>query len=186
MLGDGDRVSGASFTVDPARRAEFLRALKGVPRVGWVAVKESLRRNFEETTAASINLIQMIYLVFATVVAFGVVYNNASISLAERSRELATLRVVGFSKGEVAAVLVLELVMLALAAVPIGLLLGTGFATGIVTQVNTETVRLPLVLTAHNYAFAVLVVTLASILSGWLVLRRLSRLNLVGALRAPE
>jgi putative ABC transport system permease protein len=186
LLGEGDLVTGASFAVDAAERGAFLRALKTVPRVGWVAIKESLRRNFEETTAASINLIQTIYLTFATVVAFGVVYNNARISLAERSRELATLRVIGFSQREVGAVLVTELVLLALCAVPCGLLLGSGFATAIVTQVNTETVRLPLVFTARNYAFAVLVVTVASTLSGLLVLRRLNQLNLVGALRAPE
>ena len=186
LLGEGDLVTGASFTVDGAQRGEFLRALKTVPRVGWIAVKESLRENFAKTTAASINLIQGIYLTFATVVAFGVVYNNARISLAERGRELATLRVIGFSEREVGAVLVTELVLLALAAVPMGLLLGTGFAMAIVQQVNTETVRLPLVFTTHNYAFAVMVVTTASTLSGLLVLRRLSQLNLVGALRAPE
>ena len=186
LLGEGDVVTGASFTVDGARRRDFLRALKEVPRVGWVAVKETLRANFAKTTATSINLIQTIYLSFATVVAFGVVYNNARISLAERSRELATLRVIGFSQREVGAVLVTELVLLALCAVPLGLLIGTGFATAIVTQVNTETVRLPLVFTLRNYAFAVLVVTIASTLSGMLVLRRLNQLNLVGALRAPE
>lgn len=186
LLGEGNVVTGASFTVDAAHRAEFLRALKTVPRIGWVAIKESLRANFAKTTAASINLIQTIYLTFATVVAFGVVYNNARISLAERSRELATLRVIGFSQREVGAVLVTELVLLALCAVPLGLLIGTGFATAIVQQVNTETVRLPLVFTAHNYAFAVLVVTIASTLSGLLVLRRLNQLSLVGALRAPE
>ena len=186
LLGEGDVVTGASFTVDSAQKADFLRALKTVPRIGWVVIKESLRENFAKTTAASINMIQTIYLTFATIVAFGVVYNNARISLAERSRELATLRVIGFSQGEVGAVLVTELVILALCAVPLGLLLGTGFATAIVTQVNTETVRLPLVFTARNYAFAVLVVTIASTLSGMLVLRRLNQLNLVGALRAPE
>jgi len=186
LLGEGDLVTGASFTVDAMQRGAFLRALKTVPRVGWVAIKESLRRNFEQTTAASINLIQTIYLTFATVVAFGVVYNNARISLAERSRELATLRVIGFSQREVGAVLVTELVLLVLCAVPLGLLVGTGFATAIVTQVNTETVRLPLVFTTRNYAFAVLVVTIASTLSGLFVLRRLNQLNLVGALRAPE
>lgn len=186
LLGEGDVVTGASFTVDGARRAEFLRALKAVPRVSWVAVKETLRENFATTTAQHINMIQMIYLTFATVVAFGVVYNNARISLAERSRELATLRVIGFSQREVGAVLVTELVILALLAVPLGLLIGTGFATGIVQQVNTETVRLPLVFTVRNYAFAVMVVSIASTLSGLLVLRRLNELNLVGALRAPE
>lgn len=186
LLGEGDVVSGASFTVDPAHRAEFLHALREIPRVGWVAVKESLRANFRKTTAASINLIQKIYLAFATVVAFGVVYNNARISLAERARELATLRVIGFSRREVGAVLVTELVILALVAVPVGLLLGTGFAKVILSSVNTETVRLPLVLTVRNYAFAVMVVSLASTLSALMVLRKLNHLDLVGALKAPE
>jgi putative ABC transport system permease protein len=186
LLDEGDVLTGASFKVDPARRRDFLRALKGIPRVNWVAIKESLRANFRQTTAASIGLIQTIYLVFATVVAFGVVYNNARISLAERARELATLRVIGFSRREVGAVLVTELVALALVAVPLGLLVGTGFATVILRQVNTETVRLPLVLTASNYAFAVLVVTVASALSALFVLRKLNQLDLVGALKAPE
>ena len=186
LLGEGDIITGASFTVDQSRRPEFMRALKDIPRVSWVAIKNSLRENFRKTTAASIGLIQKIYMVFAMVVAFGVVYNNARISLAERARELATLRVIGFSRREVGAVLVTELVILALVAVPLGLLVGTGFATGILRAVNTETVRLPLVLTASNYAFAVLVVTIASIFSALFVLRKLNQLNLVGALKAPE
>ena len=186
FLGEGDTINGASFTIDAARRAEFLRALKDIPTVSWVGIKNSLRENFRRTTAASIGLIQKIYLVFAMVVAFGVVYNNARISLAERARELATLRVIGFSEREVGAVLLTELTLLAIVAVPIGLLLGTGFATGIVHSVNTETVRLPVLFTARNYAFAVLTVTAASAVSALVVLRRLRQLNLVGALKAPE
>ena len=84
------------------------------------------------------------------------------------------------------AVLITELVLLALCAVPLGLLVATVFASVILGSINTETVRLPLVLTPWNYAFAVLVVTTASALSAILVLRRLHQLNLVGALKAPE
>jgi putative ABC transport system permease protein len=115
-----------------------------------------------------------------------VVYNSARISLAERARELATLRVIGFSRGEVGTVLITELVILALAAVPLGLLVGTGFAKTILGAVNTETVRLPLILTAQNYAVAALVVVIASTLSALSVLRRLNHLDLVGVLKAPE
>jgi putative ABC transport system permease protein len=186
LLQEGDLVSGASVTLDMSDRAAFLRELKGIPRVSWVGIKETLRENFRRTTAASINLIQSVYLLFATVVAFGVVYNNARISLAERARELATLRVIGFSEREVGSVLVSELALLAAAAVPIGLVLGSGFARGIIQLVNTETVRLPAILTVHNYAFAVLTVTAASALSAVVVLRRLKRLDLVSALKAPE
>lgn len=186
LLDEGDLVSGASVTIDMSRRRDFLHALKEIPKVSWVGIKESLRENFRKTTAASINLIQSIYLTFAMVVAFGVVYNNARISLAERARELATLRVIGFSQREVGAVLLTELSILAAIAVPIGLLLGTGFARAILKLVNTETVRLPTILTPHNYAFAVLTVTIASTVSALIVLRRVRRLDLVGALKAPE
>jgi putative ABC transport system permease protein len=186
FLEEGDVITGANLGVDKSRHADFMRALKGIPRVSWVAVKESLRENFRTTTGARINLIQGIYLTFAVIVAFGVIYNNARISLAERGRELATLRVIGFSQREVAGVLVTELVILALIAVPLGLLLGTGFASGIVRMVNTETVRMPLVLTARNYAFASLVITVASAFSAIIVLRALKKLNLVSALKAPE
>ena len=186
LLGEGDIVTGASFRVDAARWGEFLRALKEVPRVGWVVIKDALRANFRKTTAASIGLIQKIYGIFATVVAFGVVYNNARISLAERARELATLRVIGFSQREVGTVLITELVILALIAVPLGLFLGTGFARTIIGQVNTETVRLPLTLTAHNYAVATLTVAIASTLSAFYVLRKLKQFDLVSVLKAPE
>ena len=151
-----------------------------------VAIKESLRDSFKKTTAASINLLQSIYLALATVVAFGVVYNNAQISLAERARELATLRVIGFSRREVGAVLITELVTLAVIAVPLGLLLGTGFSIVILQQVNTETVRLPIIFTAQNYAIAALIITVASTASALFALRKLNQLNLIGALRAPE
>jgi len=83
-------------------------------------------------------------------------------------------------------VLITELAILALIAWPLGLLLGTGFASGIVSAVNTETVRLPVIFTLHNYAFATLVVALAATISALLVLRRLKQLNLVGVLKAPE
>jgi len=186
LLGEGDVINAATFTIDASRKPEFLRALKGIPRVSWVAIKDSLRENFRQTTATNISVIQKIYMFFATVVAFGVVYNNARISLAERARELATLRVIGFSQREVGSVLITELVILSAIAVPFGLLLGTGFAAGIVRAVNTETIRLPLVLTANNYASAALVVVIASVVSAAVVLRNLGHLNLVGALKAPE
>lgn len=186
LLGEGDRVTGASFCVDPLRRADFLRALKDLPRVSWVAIKESLRENFRRTTAASISLFQKVYLVLAIIVSFGVVYNNARISLAERARELATLRVIGFSRREVGGVLLTELSVLGALALPLGLVIGTGFATAIVTAVNTETVRVPVVLTPSNYAFAALAVLVASAGSALVVLRRLNRIDLVSALKAPE
>src|SRR5439155_20288742 len=127
LLGEGDIISGANFRVDSVSWNKFMLALKGIPRVSWVAIKESLREKFRSTTAASIGLIQKIYMGFAVIVAFGVVYDNARLSLAERARELAPLRVIGVSGSEVGAVLVTELIIPALLAVPLGLLVGTCF-----------------------------------------------------------
>lgn len=186
MLQEGDRVSGAHLTVAASEWRAFLTEVKRTPKVAGVAVKDTMRESFRSTTAESIGLIQMIYLTFATVVAFGIVYNSARISLSERARELATLRVLGFSQGEVGAVLVGELVLLTLAALPLGLLFGSGMAKAILTSVNTETVRLPLVLTWSNYAFAVLVVATATTGSAILACRKLNRLDLVGVLKARD
>ncbi len=186
LLLEGDRISGAHVVVDKGRWWEFLTAVKNTPRLAGCMIKDSLRDGFRKTTAESIGLLQKIYMLFAIIVAFGIVYNSARISLSERARELATLRVLGFSRGEVGAVLVGELVLLTLIALPLGLVIGSGFAKGILLSVNTETVRLPLVLTAANYAFAVFVVALASALSALFAARKLSDIDLVSALKALD
>jgi putative ABC transport system permease protein len=186
FLGEGDVITGASIGLDMSRRVEFLAALKEIPRVSTVAIKDTMRQSFRETTAKSMDLIQSIYLTFAIIVAFGVIYNNARISLAERARELATLRVIGMTRREVGAILVVELVILALMAVPLGLLLGTGLTAAIVSTVSTETIRLPLVFTTYTYSFAVVTVAIASTLSAFFVLRKLNQLDLIAALKAPE
>src|SRR5205809_440700 len=140
LLLEGDQISGAHIVVDKSRWRDFLDAVKHTPRVAGCVIKDSLREGFRKTTAESIGLLQKIYMIFATIVAFGIIYNSARISLSERSRELATLRVLGFSRGEVGAVLVGELVLLTAIALPLGLIVGSGFAKGILTAVNTETV----------------------------------------------
>jgi putative ABC transport system permease protein len=186
FLGEGDVITGASIGLDFSQRANFLAALKEIPRVSSVAIKETMRQSFRETTAKSMGLLQSIYLTFAVIVAFGVIYNHARISLAERARELATLRVIGMTQREVGTILVVELAILSVLAVPLGLLLGTGLTTLIVGSVNTETIRLPLVFTLYTYTYAVVVVLIASTLSALFVLRKLNQLDLIATLKAPE
>ena len=186
LLLEGDRISGAHLVVNASRWSDFLHAVKNTPRAAGCVIKNSIRDGFRKTTGESIGLLQKMYLLFAIIVAFGIIYNSARISLSERTRELATLRVLGFSRGEVGAVLVGELVLLTVVALPLGLVIGSGFAQGILSSVNTETVRLPLVLTADNYAFAILVVAVASALSAWFAARKLADINLVSALKALD
>ena len=186
LLLEGDLVTGAYIAVDRGRWADFLAAVKETPRATSVVVKEAMRESFRKTTAESIGVLQMIYLLFATLVAFGIVYNSARISLSERARELATLRVLGFTRGEVGAVLVGELTLLALLAVPVGLWVGGWLAQGLLTIVNTETVRLPLVLTLANYSFAASVITVATVVSLLVAARRIREIDLVSALKVRD
>ncbi len=186
LLLEGDTITGAHVVVEKARWEDFLAAVKRTPRLAGCMIKDSLREGFRKTTAESIGLLQKIYMLFATIVAFGIIYNSARISLSERGRELATLRVLGFSRGEVGAVLVGELVVLTLVALPLGLAIGSAFAKGILTAVNTETVRLPLVLTPANYAFAVLVVAIASAASALFAARKVASIHLASALKALD
>jgi len=186
LLDEGDRVSGAYILVESGRWNEFLAALKKTPRAAAVVIKEQMRNSFRRTTAESIGLLQKMYMAFAVLVAFGIVYNSARISLSERQRELATLRVIGFTQREVAAVLVGELAILTLLALPLGLLIGSGFATAVIQTVNTEFVRLPVIFTGANYALATLVVGTAATLSALFASRKLSQLDLVSVLKARD
>ncbi len=186
LLGEGDRINGAYLTVAGGQWQPFLHAVKNTPRAAGVVIKAAMRDSFRQTTAQFMGLLQSIYLIFATVGAFGIVYNSARIALSERQRELATLRVVGFTRGEVGFVLVGELALLTLAALPLGLLFGMGFAAEIVKSINTEFVRLPFILTPASFAYALLVITVASVLSAVLACRYLNRLDLVGVLKAAE
>jgi putative ABC transport system permease protein len=183
---EGDTINGAYIALDHLRWDEFMRKLKDTPAAAVVMVKRAQLAAFRETTGKSIGILRTLYFVLATIVAFGVVYNSARIALSERSRELATLRVVGFSLAEVRGVLVGELTILVLLALPFGLLFGRGLALFIMASFSTETVRLPIVIEPHTYSIAILVVLTASTLSFALVSRMIAKLDMVGVLKARD
>jgi putative ABC transport system permease protein len=186
LMKEGRTISGAHLSVDALQWPQFLEQVKESPRIASLAIKNASRQAFRQSTAEMINLLQGLYFTFSIIVSFGVVYNSARIALAERSRELATLRVVGFHHREVAMVLISELVVLTLVALPVGLLIGTGLAKGIVTAASTETVRLPFMLSARSYATAVLVVLMSSAVAFAVVSRGLRHLDLLGTLKARD
>ena len=186
LMKEGDTINGAYISLDHNRWDEFMRELKDTPRAAVVMVKRDQLNAFRETTGASIGIIRKLYFILATIVAFGVVYNSARIALSERGRELATLRVVGFSLREVRGVLVGELAILVLAALPAGLLFGRGLALFIMSSFSTETVRLPIIITTSTYSIAILVVLTASALSFALVSRMIGKLDMVGVLKARD
>jgi putative ABC transport system permease protein len=123
---------------------------------------------------------------FACVIAFGVVYNGARIALSDRGNELASLRVLGFTRREVIWLLLGEQGVLIVSAVPLGCALGVWIAWILVRRLDTELYRIPLVFEAATFSFALLVVTIAALLSGLLVARRINRLDLIAVLKTRE
>lgn len=186
LLREGDTVTAAALKVDPAALDALTARLKGLPSVAGVAIREVLLANFRTTMAEHMNLIIFFNVLFAGVIAFGVVYNAARVSLSERSRELASLRVLGFTRAEVGRLLVGELALLTLASLPVGLAIGTALGRYIMTIFDNEVYRLPFAITAPRVAWSWLTVLVAAALSALAVRRRLDRLDLVSVLKSRE
>ena len=186
LIQEAGTITGALLTVDSRRLEELYAELKTTPQVAGVAIKDASLESFKHTVAENQLRIQSFNVVFAAVIAFGVVYNTARISLSERSRELATLRVIGFTRGEISAILLGELAIVTLAAIPIGFVVGYGFAALTVWAFESELYRIPLFISRSTYAFAAAVTMIASLVSGLVVRRRLDRLDLIAVLKSKE
>jgi putative ABC transport system permease protein len=186
MVREGDTISGAAMSVDAAARSRFYRDVKAMPAVAGVALREMTLKNFRETMAETMNLQIFFNVLFAGVIAFGVVYNSARVSLSERSHELASLRVLGFTRAEISLILLGELAILTVAALPVGALIGYGLGALIMSGFNNEIYRLSYVVTAPTVAWSFLTVIAAATISGLLVRRRLDRLDLVAVLKRRD
>lgn len=186
MLREGNGISGAFVDVDPRYADKLYETLKETPRVAGVNIKSAALQSFDQTVADNLLIMRSFNILFASVIAFGVVYNSARISLSERSRELATLRVMGFTRGEISAILLGELAVLTFVAIPIGLTMGYGFAAIMTLGLDTELYRIPLVIDRSTYAFATTVIIIATLISGLAVRRRLDHLDLVAVLKSKE
>ena len=186
LMQEGESYSGAYLIVDSDRMEELYRTLKETPRVAGVTVQAAALQSFKDTIRENLLRMQFFNVIFAAIIAFGVVYNTARISLSERSRELATLRVIGFTRGEISAILLGELGVLTLIGIPLGLAIGYGLAATMVWFMETEMFRIPLIVSHFTFAFASSIVIIASLLSGLLVRRKLDHLDLVSVLKSKE
>lgn len=187
LMDEGDLVSGAHLAADPGRIGTLYTALKNTPRVPSVTVKRAALESFRSTVAENLLRMRMFNVIFAVIIAFGVVYNNARIALEERSRELATLRVIGFTRAEISMILLGELAIVTAVAIPAGLILGRGLGWFLITYAyDTEMFRIPLVISRFTYAFAAAVTVAAAAASGMVVRRGLDRLDLVSVLKSKE
>jgi putative ABC transport system permease protein len=186
LLGEPETYSVANLTIDPTRERELFATLKRTPAAVAVDFRKGALASFRQMSDAVAVFIRKVEVVFAIIIAFGVVYNTAKIALAERSRELATLRVLGFTRGEVSAILLGELGVLAAPAVPLGLLIGHWLSRVVVGAWAGERMHPPVIVAASTYGLALVVFVLGVAASALLVRRNLDRLDLVGVLKARE
>lgn len=186
LMREGPMISGAYLMIDAKREGELYRRLKDTPAVAGVGLQTAALRTFRETMAETMDIMISFYVGFGALIAIGVVYNAARISLSERSRELASLRVLGFTRAEVAYILLGELVLLTLAALPLGCVLGYLLAWFLASSFDTELFRVPLAIEPSTYGMAVSTVIAATVAASLIVRRRLDRLDLISALKTRE
>jgi len=186
LMREGNVVSGAYLGLDPGARSEIYAALNGRPRVLGMVANASAIQSFYATIGEFVLFYNMVATVLAGSIGFGVVYNSARIALSERGRELASLRVLGFTHGEIAYILLGELALLSLVAIPVGFLVGVGLIGILVVSFENDLYRLPMILAPSNYALGATVVVASALVSGVLVWRRLGRLDLVAVLKTRE
>lgn len=186
LLSEGDMVNQVSVLVDRAGEPAFLAELNVLPRVLVGISKSLLTRNIEEVSTRNVLIFSAVLSVFAVIIAIGVVYNNARIALAERAWELASLRVIGFTRAEVSGFLLGELALQIVLALPLGMLMGYGLASAIVELIKNDEFYFPMVISPATYAYAVWCVLIAGLASALIVRRRIDRLDLIGVLKTRE
>lgn len=186
MTGLGSGVTALRLMLDAAEKDKLMRQLKQVPSVGSISTRAESVASLRETMARSMMIVIDFYIALGTVITFGVTYNFARISLSERSRELASLRVLGFTRGEVAYLLLGEMALLLVAALPAGCLGGYGLAAFLSAAMETKLFRVPFIVAPRTFGIAMTIVLSAAILSALVVARRVHELDLVAVLKARE
>jgi len=186
VMREQGRLNGAYVKLDENRSKDFFRAVKDTPGIIGVSIASTTLQSFRDTMAENVLVMTLFNVVFAGVIAVGVVYNAARISLSERARELASLRVLGFTLGEVSFILLGELAILTVVALPLGCGLGYGMAWLWTLSLDTDLYRIPLEVSKQTYGFSALVVILAALASGLATFRQIGKLDMVQALKTRE
>ncbi|MEP2791832.1 MAG: FtsX-like permease family protein, partial [Kangiellaceae bacterium] len=186
LLDEAPKISGVSVQIDDNYAAVLFKQLKQIPQIVGLNIVSVLRRIFDEIMAE--NLLKMVTtnIFFASIISFGVIYNTARIALSERARELASLRVLGLTRKEVAYILFGELGFIALVSLPIGLWFGIILSKAMSSALETELFRIPLYINNSTYGYSVLVVLISALISFYLVWRQVESIDLVSAQKGVE
>ncbi len=186
LMRQAPQIGMANLTLDPTRHDRFHAAVKDLPLLAGTVMLGDTRRSFEDTIEQNITISTIIYMSIAVLITVGVTYNSARIQLSERARDLASLRILGFTKAEVGYILLGETALLAILAQPLGWLLGAGLAAAMVSGFESDLYSIPLVLNRDTFTWASCVVLAAAGASALLVLRRLGGLDLIEVMKTRE
>jgi putative ABC transport system permease protein len=186
LLEEGNQSTWYALALERGREPELLEASKQLPRVVGAFSKATLLRNMQDISARNVRIMSTILTLFATVIAVGVVYNNARIALAERTWELASLRVLGFTRAEVSGLLLGEMAIGIALALPLGMALGFGLVHLIADLTQSDQFFFPVVIRASTYAWAGITILASGVASALVVRRRIDSLDMVAALKTRE
>lgn len=186
ILQESEVLSGAYLAVDRDRIDDVYREVKQTPSIAGVTDKHATMKNFRDLISESTALMRTVNAIFAMLIAFGVIYNCSMIIMAERARDLATLRVMGFTRAEAARVLLGEIAVITLLSIPVGLPIGYAFSFLTTLALDTETYRFPLVIETSTYSYSVIVILVAALLSSLYVKRMVNTLDLISVLKVKE
>jgi len=185
-LKEPGRQSGAYLRIDDNKKSEIYRRIKEMPVVAGISLKTDAQRSLQRIMDEGAGFQRFIMLLITAVITFGIVYNSARISFAERARDLASLRVIGFTHGEVGFVLLAELAIVTLLAIPFGAVLGYYLSFLLAAGFSTDLYRIPTYFLPSSYGIASMAILISAILSGWLVKHDIDRLDLVSVLKTRE
>jgi len=186
LMQEGDLISGMHLVVQSDGRAAFYRAIEAIPQITAASSRDDTVASWRKAMAESFRTTIVFYIGFASAIAFGVAYNMTRIALSERSRDLATLHVLGFGHGECAYILLGELAMLALLAIPVGVVGGHALAQGLTLAYARNEMRLPTLISAESIGVALLAYLVAVAGAAALVAPRIWTLDLVAVLKTRE
>ena len=187
LVGAAEAVTAIGLTVDPGALDAVYARLTRAPFVRAVVVRAAVRRAFDETLRRNFVIVLTTLVSFAAALAAGTIYNAGRVALSERARDLASLRVLGLTRGEVARILFGELAVLGALGLPVGLLIGVGFAAATVASFGeTELFRMPLVIGWRTLTAAIVIPVAAGLVAVRPLRRRLDRLDLIGVLKTRE
>lgn len=186
LLRQSPRISTANVSLDENEIEALHAAIKDIPALSGIIELVTNRRSFEDTIEENIVVMNTIYITIAVLITVGVTYNAARIQLSERARELASLRILGFGRGEISYILVGEMMLVALIAQPLGWLIGAWIAWAMTEAFTSDLYAIPLVLKPDTFARASLLVLAIAFISVMIVRRRLDRLDLVAVMKTRE